>query len=166
MSSQVIDLKADSAQLQTIPALKTARSRKAPSLKTAVIVRRSQGQDKTRISKDLGIARNTVTRILEENDVTRHLEANRGASLDLIPKAIQVAHDRLSKGSENMAIKVLENTIWPLNQKQGKPQDQGLVLAIGNLMGNVTVSSTSELKPLESAPICVNADTQKQIEQK
>ena len=117
-------------------ARKTSRSRKAPSLKTAVIVKRSQGQDKTSISKDLGIARNTVTRILEENDVTRDIEANQRVSLGLIPRAIQVAHDRLTKGSENMAIKVLENTIWPLNQKQGKGlgADVQLNLAIQNLI--------------------------------
>lgn len=150
-----------------IPALKIRRSRKAPAIKTAVIIKRSQGQDKTSISNDLGIARNTVTRILEESNVEQTIEANRAASLGLIPSAIRVAEFKLSQNSENMAIKVLENTIWPLNTKQGKSADPGLTLAIQNLMGNVTVQqSTTELKPVESAPICVNADTPEQAEQK
>jgi hypothetical protein len=124
----------DYPQLETIPARKIGRSRKAPALKTQVIIKRSQGQDKTSIGKDLGIARNTVTRIIEECDVERHIEANRSASLDLIPESIRVAKYRLSQNSENMAIKVLENTIWPLNAKQGKAPEPGLTIAIQNLM--------------------------------
>ncbi len=121
-------------QPEPIPALKIRRSRKAPAIKTQVIIRRSQGEDKTRISKDLGIARNTVTRILDESNVEQTIEANRAASLGLIPAAIRVAEHRLSQNSENMAIKVLENTIWPLNAKQSKSPDIGLTVAIQNLM--------------------------------
>jgi DNA-binding transcriptional MocR family regulator len=152
---------------QQVSVSKPRKCRTAPGIKTAVIQRRVSNQSKRKIASELGIGRNTVTRILEDSHVEQALECGIQASVGLIPQAIRVAEFKLSQNSENMAIKVLENTIWPLNTKQGKPQDPGLTLAIQNLMGNVTVQqSTTELKPVESAPICVNADTQKQAEQK
>ena len=48
-----------------------------------------------------------------------------------------------------MAIKVLENTIWPLNAKQGKAPDPGLTIAIQNLMqvqANTTVKQDSAIE--------------------
>jgi transposase-like protein len=139
---------------QAIPALKRPRSRKSPAIKTAVIAKYAQGQDKTSIANELGITRNTVRAIVNETDVDRHLSANQTVSLELIPRAIQVAHDRLAKGSENMAIHVLENTIWPLNAKTSKSIDTGLTLAIQNLMGNVQVNApaaSTEQKANENA---------------
>jgi hypothetical protein len=144
----------DPTHSQPVPARKFTRSRKPPAIKTAVLTRYSQGQDKASIGRDLGITRNTVRAIVNESDLDLHLSVNQTVSLELIPEAIRVAKVRLSKDSENMAIKVLENTIWPLNAKTSKPHDQGLTLAIQNLMGNVQVNApatSTEQKPNENA---------------
>lgn len=143
------------AQLQAIPGYKKPypprKSRKAPAVKTAVIAKRAQGQNITSIANDLGITRNTTRSIIEESDIDRQLESGQLQSLSLIPAALRVMHDRLAKGSENAAIKTLEATIWPLQSKTSKQQDPGLVLAIQNLMGNVTVGSAAQLaQPIEN----------------
>jgi hypothetical protein len=147
-------------------AYKPKKTLKPPAIQSAILAKRANGDSKAKISRDLGMAINTVTNVLELNDFDKNLQTEQAQSLKLIPRAIQVAHDRLSKGSENMAIHVLENTIWPLQSKTSKAHDPGLTLAIQNLMGNVTVQSTTELKPVESEPICVNADTPKLEEPK
>jgi hypothetical protein len=120
------------------------KSRKAPGLKADVITRRVQGQSKRSISKDLGITRGTVATILEESHIEQHLETYQAQSVELVPEALRVMKVRLSMNSENAAIKTLESTIWPLNAKQNsKAADPGLVLAIGQLMGNVSVTTTN-----------------------
>jgi hypothetical protein len=148
-------------------AAKISRSRKNPAIKTQVIAKYSQGQDKTSIAKDLKITRNTVRAIVNESDLDRHLSANQSVSLDLIPSAIKVAHDRLEKGSEAMSMYVLSNTIWPLQSKTSRPLDPGLVLNIQNLMQVTPAAantpentpSTIELKPVESVSDCGQRDT-------
>jgi hypothetical protein len=54
-----------------------------------------------------------------------------------------------------MAIKVLENTIWPLNgkNKSGIKPGDNLFLSIQNLIQPQTV------KPIESVPVCAPHDT-------
>lgn len=131
----------DSSHSQAIPATRPRRSVKPPQLKAAVITRRVQNQSKRKIAKDLGITRNTVATILEESHIEQHLQAFQVESVGLVPASLQVYRDRLAKGSEFVATKVLENTIWPLTSKAGKAGDPGLVLAIQNLMGNITVQS-------------------------
>lgn len=127
--------------LASIPAPKLRRSNKAPALKAAVLIQRANGTPKMQIARELEIARGTVDAIIEEANLDVQLESGILQSVTLIPEAIRVAKHRLSQNSENMAIKVLENTIWPLNQKSGKGNDPHLTLAIQNLMGNVTVGS-------------------------
>ena len=148
--------------LEPLPApkarYKPRKTLKPPAIQSAVLAKRAAGHSKAKITRDLGIATNTVTSIIELNDFDRTLQSEQASSISLIPRAIQVAHERLSKGSENMAIKVLENTIWPLNAKPGKSSDPHLTLAIQNLMGNVSVGTapdpkTIEVKPSEPEPV-------------
>jgi predicted transcriptional regulator len=117
--------------------LKQRKSRKAPSIKAAVITRRVNGQSKYKIASELGITRPTVTAILEESNIEQHLKSYQDQSVDLIPAAIEVYRDRLRKGSETAATNVLTNTIWPLSEKRNGTQLAGLQLnvAIQNLMG-------------------------------
>jgi hypothetical protein len=136
---------ASPAQLQPRRAYKPKRTLKPPAIQSAILAKRANGQSKAKISKDLGIAVNTITNVLDLNDFDRSLDIERRNSLSLIPAAIRTAHHRLSQNSENMAIKVLENTIWPLNEKQGRNVgDPGLTLAIQNLMGNVSVTTVEQ----------------------
>lgn len=140
-ANQVLAQDAAPAKAELRRPYKPKTSRKAPATQNAILAKRAAGHSKAKISRDLGISPNTTTSILELNDFDRNLQTEQRESLRLIPRAIQVAHDRLAKGSENMAIHVLENTIWPLQSKTSKQSDPGLVLAIQNLMGNVTVQS-------------------------
>jgi hypothetical protein len=161
-------------QLEPRRPYKPKTSRKAPATQNAILAKRAAGHSKAKISRDLGISPNTTTSILELNDFDRNLQTEQAQSLSLIPRAIQVAHDRLAKGSENMAIKVLENTIWPLQSKTSGKGDPSLVLAIQNLMGNVQVNQQPQsvtpkvlenpgnsvpVSPVESASVCVPNDT-------
>jgi hypothetical protein len=127
-------------------AYKPKRTLKAPAVQSAILAKRANGHSKAKISKELGIAVNTVTNVLELNDFDRTLQSEQKESLKLIPRAIGVMHDRLTKGSENAAIHVLENTIWPLNAKQTKQSDPSLTLAIQNLMGNVQIAAPAQAK--------------------
>lgn len=123
---------------QPIPAIKIRKSRKAPALKTAVTLKRLQGQDKTSISRDLGIARNTVTAILEENDVERIMQDGQIETLRRVPAALRTLDARLEKNSENAALWLLDKC-FESSKVQGKQNPQ-LFVAIQNLMQPTTCS--------------------------
>jgi hypothetical protein len=130
-----------STAVQPLPlSIKPRKSRKAPAIKNAVIVARAQGKPKSHIARDLGIAHNTVNAIIEESCVDKQIESGRQLSVGLIPRAIGVIEHRLSLNSENAALRVLENTIWPLQSKTSKQPDAGLTIAIQQLMGNVQIA--------------------------
>ena len=138
-------------------AYKPKKTVKSPIVQARVLQKRANGESKTKIAKDLHIARNTVTSVLELNQFEQTLQNEQNESLKLIPAARKAVAHRLALNDGNVGIKVLENTIWPLNDKQGKSAgDPSLVLAIQNLMGNVNVQN--------SAPAQAISDTQKSEE--
>ena len=150
-----------SSALQPLPAKKPRRSNKAPAVKAAVLISRANGTDKRKIARELGIARQTVEAIIEEANLDQSLESGRIQSATLIPEALRVARFKLSQNSENMAIKVLENTIWPLDSKvssRAMNADSVLNLAINNL---IQVPGTTQLSPLVSYSNCLPCDTVK-----
>lgn len=154
-----------------IPARKRSRSTKPPSVKAAVISGRINGNSKLQIARDLRMSKNTVNRILEEADLDALMEDGRLSTLRRVPQALQVLDVRLEKNSENAAIWLLDKCFD--GKKIAGKQEPGLTLAIQNLMGNVTVQSGAQdqqkpldVKPVESAPVCVNADAEKQVEPK
>ena len=125
---------------------KPKRSVKSPLVQARVLQKRANGESKRQIAHDLKIARNTVTSVLELNQFEQTLQNERNESLRLIPAARKAIAHRLALNDGNIGVKVLENTIWPLDNKNQKSAgDPGLVLAIQNLMGNVNVSSASEI---------------------
>lgn len=134
--------------------IKPRLSRKAPAIKTAVTLKRLQGHDKTRISRELGIARNTVTAILEENDVERLMQDGQTEVLRRVPAALDVLDVRLEKNSENAAIWLLDKCFDAKNS--GRKPEPGLTLAIQNLMGNVTVQATETKQVVERQAIEVS----------
>jgi hypothetical protein len=152
------------AQPQAIPAYKPRSSRKAPAIKRSVLAKRVQGQNITSIANDLGITRNTTRTIIAEANLDQIMQDGQVETLRRIPAALRTLDVRLEKNSENAAIWLLDKCFD--GKKIAGKQEPGLTLAIQNLMGNVMVGSTSELKPAESAPICVNADAEKQVEPK
>jgi hypothetical protein len=150
----------DSPKVTTGRKYKPRKSLKPPAIQSAILAKRASGSSKAKIAKELGMAVNTVTNVLELNDFDRSLESEQRESLRLIPRAIQVAHDRLTKGSENMAIKVLENTIWPLQSKTSKASDPHLTLAIQNLMGNVQVNADTSTLHHNAAEASTNPSSE------
>ena len=145
------------------PSYRPRKTLKPPALQAKILAHRAIGTSKEQIARDLSIDKRTVTSIIELHDFDRELETGRSLSVNLIPDAIRVAKHRLSQNSENMAIKVLENTIWPLNQKAGKSNDPHLTLAIQNLMGNVTLQSQpnqqdSNLQPISTPSASKSSD--------
>jgi hypothetical protein len=132
-------------QLQPIPVYKKPypprRSRKPQAIKTAVVAKRANGQNKSSIARDLQITTNCVTAIIEESDIDRILQDGQIETLRRVPAALKTLDIRLEKNSENAAIWLLDKCFD--SKKIGRTPDAGLTLAIQNLMGNVTVATTS-----------------------
>jgi hypothetical protein len=120
---------------------KPKRSIKSPATKAAVVAKRCQGDSKRKIARDLKLPRVTVGSILDEANLDQQLTSGQLQSAGLIPRAIGVIEHRLSLNSENAAIKVLENTIWPLDRKNSNRSlghDTLLQVAITNLIQPAT----------------------------
>jgi hypothetical protein len=83
-------------------------SRKPPAIKNEVIARRVLGQTKTRIAKDLGIAINTASSIIDLSGVDRMLDSARLGCAGLAQKAVTVVDEKLDKKSESAAFRLLE----------------------------------------------------------
>jgi hypothetical protein len=147
--------------LEPIPATKKPykprKTLKPPALQAKVLTKRHMGDSKRQIAKDLGIAFNTVTSIVELNNFDSTLQSEQAESLNLIPLARNAVLERLKKNDGNIGLRVLENTIWPLNAKTSKQQDPHLTLAIQNLMGNVTVGQPGASAPANQPQTTTNS---------
>jgi hypothetical protein len=124
-------------------------SRKAPSVKTAIILKRLQGQDKSSISRDLGVARNTVTTILEENDVEQLMQDGQIETLRRVPAALRTLDARLEKNSENAALWLLDKC-FDGKQISGKQPHIELTQAIQVMF--------QQNQPVSEAPITGSAE--------
>lgn len=99
------------------------------------MTRRALGQSKAQISKDLGIAVNTVSNVLELNDFDAKLTDGRQLCAELIPASVRVVKHRLAQNSENAAFKLLEGIgVLGKDVKPGRSPDANLTIAIQNLM--------------------------------
>jgi hypothetical protein len=139
-------------------------SKKAPVIKTEVIAPRAQGQSKSKIAREMGIAYNTASSVIRLSNIDEMLEDGRIQSANLIPEAIRVAKARLAQNSENMAIKVLENSVWPIEAKAtGNPINPRLENVIQmllhpgaevtvNMQGDSTVKSGTVEQSIPPAP--------------
>lgn len=119
--------------------VKKRRKTIPPSVKTEVVARRVQHQRITTIANEVGITRPTVYKILKESNIDELLESGRLGIARLIPKAIDVVDQRLTKGSESAAFGVL-NGIGVLGKdiqlKSNHMADIHLQVAIQNLLGS------------------------------
>lgn len=131
------------------------------------MTRRALGQSKARISKELGIAVNTVSNVLELNDFDARLTDGRQLCAELIPASVRVVKNRLAQNSENAAFKLLEGIgVLGRDVKPNRSNDPHLTLAIQNLMGNVTVQAQSQpiQADVQSKTIDVQPNEQKPTE--
>jgi predicted transcriptional regulator len=75
-------------------------SRKPEATKQAVVAKRLQGESKREISRDLGIARETVDNILDESNVEAALAQWRRDYLKLVPAALGVVKRMFENNAE------------------------------------------------------------------
>src|SRR6202035_4756441 len=125
------------APSQPITAIKARLSMKPPAVKAAIIAKRANGEDTTKIAKDLGITRNTTRKIIAESNIDRLIESAEVGAAHLIHKSINVLDQRLDKCSESAATFILSNTVFSDRySKQGKAiaGDTVVQLAINNLI--------------------------------
>lgn len=130
-----------------------SRSRKAPAVQTAVIVRRTQGQHISRIARDLGMGRNTVKRIIKQTDLDQALLSGREHVARIVPLALDGIEAHVRKGNLTACLEVAKNTVFPLNQKPFKGADVELNVAIQNLIRPQDIENKPviEVKPIQDA---------------
>jgi len=115
---------------------KKSRSTIAPTKKIAIFAKRASGASKGAISRDLGIAFNTVTKVLNENDFDRVVEQGRWDSVKLIPVALKGLELSMSKGDGSTCIRFLEG-VGVLGENVRRiptPANDALMRAIVNLI--------------------------------
>jgi hypothetical protein len=105
------------SDLQPVTAPKIRKSRKHPTIQTAVIAKALTGENKTNIAKDLKITRGTVNAILNQTDIAHQIELGRSRAISLIPRSLDVVENRLEKNDGSVAISLLRGTQVLVNQQ-------------------------------------------------
>jgi len=106
--NQTLEISSVSAEGQ-VP--RTATSRKAPVVKHRVALLRAQGQSKSQIAREVGIDRETVTRILNSSEIREILEVSQGIIADSLPRiAAMVSEDVLRKRDRVLGERILERS--------------------------------------------------------
>jgi protein-arginine kinase activator protein McsA len=135
---------------------KNGKSKIAPAKKIAIIARRAAGETKASISRELHVAHNTVTKVLNEADFDRMVEQGRWNSGGLIPVALEGLEISMRKGDGQVCNRFLENVGVLAEKPRKSPGDPTLVLAISNLMGGLTVQAAPapaiDVTPIPSSP--------------
>jgi hypothetical protein len=98
--------------VKKVSGYKPKRSTKSATIKNAIIARRASGESKAQIARELDIATNTVSSILELSDFERMRENGDLATHKLIPKSVAVLDTRLDLIDLDAAKYVLSNTIF------------------------------------------------------
>jgi hypothetical protein len=149
-----------------------AQLRTAPAIQGAILQRRSAGQSKRQIARDLGIARPTVDNVLAahfqgEPDITIAETARK-----LIPKGLQIIDLALDEDAPipldtkaGIAMRYLENTLFrdtgkgnvtfndaKLNVAIGLLPDPKPMLTVGEVSNNVTRVGDGDVTMLPTQP--------------
>ena len=96
---------------------KYTRIKGNPRLETAVLVKHMAGQNMQQIADDLGVARQTVSCVLNTEEMQRYVEYGRSRAVSLIPRSLDVAEYRLKKNDGTMALGILRGTQVLINQQ-------------------------------------------------
>lgn len=133
------------------------RSNKPPAVTSAVLAHRTAGRSKSAISRDLGISRPTVTRILEDSDIDKVLADSRLQCLPVIPHAIKSMDAQIEAGDGDLAHRFLKDfgVLDGSHSRSGMTGDVRLQQAINILLPGVAqpIPSPEQQKPLESPVI-------------
>lgn len=95
-------------QPQATPAYKPRKTLKSPAIQAQVLAKRVTGDSKAKIARDLGMAVNTVTSIIELTDFEREIEAGRISCVKLIGKGAQAIEKAFDKGDGALAVRMFE----------------------------------------------------------
>lgn len=168
-----VEYRYQSMATATVPVTSTARprklaasrksTRKAKSIQSAIVAKRISGASKAQIARDLGLAVNTVTNIVELNDVDSAIEQYRKDAIALAPLAITAVRTDLEvPGNGMLGLRVLESVgILGDNaietQRRATNRTNGAINILVQ-SHDATVSVTSDVPPCTDAPT-VNNDT-------
>lgn len=123
-------------------------SRKKPqAVETAVIVRHMTGSSNTDISKDLGIARKTVIRILKDSQIHEIMEEGKSGLYQIIPDAVTTYSEAVKTNADRAESFLERMKVLPGKQDNANSATINNFIGIGNL-------PRLDRKPiqLESAP--------------
>lgn len=143
-----------------------SRSIKAPAVKTEIIARRVQGQSRTKIAKEMGIAPNTVSSIVALSNIDSMMEDGRLGAMKRLPKALDVLDVRLEKNSESAAIWLLDKC-FDESKVQGKKMGSDVTLTqtlnvlLHGSTGETANVSAGEVKVVEQTPASDNPSAEK-----
>lgn len=121
-------------QPQAIPVRKQRKSRQDALTQTAVIARYALKESKSKIAKDLGLARNTVSTILSAPEIEQHVLAGRSRAISMIPRALDAVEYRITeKRDGNVALGILRGTQVLVNQQIGQSTTNNFAVMIAQL---------------------------------
>lgn len=93
---------------------------KPPSVQAAVVAKSLAGESKSQIAEDLGIARNTVYKILSDAQLSDLVLEGKSGVYGLIPKAVKAFEHALDKHKTPEATLILRATgVLPQEQEGG-----------------------------------------------
>ena len=106
------DLTPNSQQSQLQPATRKKYTRIAgnPHMETVVLTKHLAGENNTKIANDLGVGRQTISRVLNDEQMTQYVEYGRSKAISLIPKSLKVAEYKLNRNDGTMALGILRGT--------------------------------------------------------
>jgi len=108
------------------------------------VARAIKGHSKRKISRDLGLARNTVRVILSDADLTRIVAEGKSGVHALIPKAVAAYDFHLGKKNHQVATRVLEGTGVLQTHREQPTQEQSIkVVILDSLMRPPRIAPTN-----------------------
>jgi hypothetical protein len=132
--------------VKKVSGYKPKRSTKPATIKNAIIARRASGESKAQIARELDIATNTVSSILELSDFERMRENGDLATHKLIPKSVAVLDTRLDLVDLDAAKYVLSNTIF--SERNGRrsttPADVNVATALNLYIDNKVITPDTD----------------------
>ena len=100
--------------------VKMRPSRKPPQVQAAVFIKSMNGENDTKIAKDLGISRQTVIKILNDEELNKLAQAGKQGIYELIPDSIAAYAHHIKNKSIPEATTVLRATgVLPQEQAEG-----------------------------------------------
>lgn len=86
---------------------KSSKSRKSEAAKAVVLARSASGASNSQIAREMGIDRETVSKILSEPEIAAVIQQGKNEVVQMVPKATAVFNRALNKDDTRVATSVL-----------------------------------------------------------